>query len=92
MPRHDCDRDDLKAWEAKAVHKALRMIVQDYEANRFDEVAPLDLKALEDHLVDAVGDAAFPAWKELDPVESLADEADRGDWLYEQKRDREMGL
>jgi hypothetical protein len=59
-------RDDLKLWEARAVHMALRQIVNSYEAAGFSWIADLDLACLSEKLRDAVSDATFPAYLELD--------------------------
>jgi hypothetical protein len=59
-------RDDLKTWEARAVHLALRQIVNSYEAAGFSWIADLDLACLSEKLRDAVSDATFPVWTELD--------------------------
>jgi hypothetical protein len=92
MQREDLpDRDDLKLWQGKAVALVIQTLKTSYEANGFDAVAELDVAELQKGLPDLLSDAAFPAWRELDPDKQY-DDGDYADWLYERERDRRAGL
>jgi hypothetical protein len=78
------DRDDLKRWENAAVVMALNLIKTSYTARRVDWIAPLDVAGLEKDLRQALSEAAFKAWDELDPT---AEPDDRSDEKYEDWRE-----
>lgn len=84
MTHPDADRSDLAAWEHTALLMAMNLIKTSYAARRFDWIAPLDTTGLERDLRQAISEAAFKAWDELDPT---AEPDDRSDEKYEDWRE-----
>lgn len=84
MNRPDTDRAELAKWEATALTICMNTIKTSYAARRFDLIAPLDVVGLEKDLQQAISEAAFKAWDELDPA---AEKDDRSDEKYEDWRE-----
>jgi hypothetical protein len=77
------DRADLARWQAEALHIAVGMIKRKYELELMDDIAPLDEACLHDRIKDAIDDATYKLWLELDPYKPSDTAGTRADKAWE---------
>lgn len=61
-------RKELEAWQFRMAHIIERHVQMSYDMQGFTDIAPIDMKPVQDMLHDALSDACGKAWARLDPL------------------------